>query len=68
MRLLHAGVRRKDGFFATGVLHLWHPEADRAALAGNERKLSAVMAGDRVKARRGMSAMKDGASTVMAAG
>src|SRR5919197_323246 len=24
VRLMHAGVRRKDGRFATGVLHLWH--------------------------------------------
>ena len=46
VRLLHAGVRRKDGVFATGVLHLWHPEADRASLSGNEGKLSAMM-GDR---------------------
>ena len=42
VRLLHAGVRRKDGVFATGVLHLWHPEADRAQLAANERKLVAI--------------------------
>ena len=27
VRLLHAGVRRKDGVFATGVLHLWHPRS-----------------------------------------
>jgi glycosyltransferase involved in cell wall biosynthesis len=29
VRLLNAGVRRKEGAFATGVLHLWHPENDR---------------------------------------
>jgi glycosyltransferase involved in cell wall biosynthesis len=29
VRLLNAGVRRKDGAFATGVLHLWHRENDR---------------------------------------
>ena len=33
VRLLHAGVRRKDGNFATGVLHLWHAEADRSMLS-----------------------------------
>ena len=32
------GVRRKDGIFATGVLHLWHPEADRSHVGGNERQ------------------------------
>ena len=34
VRLLHAGVRRKDGRFATGVLHLWHPQNDRSQFAG----------------------------------
>ena len=41
VRLLHAGVRRKDGAYATGVLHLWHPEADRSQLAENEQRLAA---------------------------
>jgi glycosyltransferase involved in cell wall biosynthesis len=29
VRMLNAGVRRKEGAFATGVLHLWHRENDR---------------------------------------
>ena len=29
VRLLNSGVRRKEGAFATGVLHLWHRENDR---------------------------------------
>lgn len=29
LRLHHAGVRRKDGAYATEVLHLWHQEARR---------------------------------------
>ena len=37
VRLLHSGVRRKDGVFATGVLHLWHAEANRSQLSENER-------------------------------
>ena len=68
VRLLHAGVRRKDGVFATGVLHLWHPEADRSKLEGNERKLSGIVASDRVKATRGMSAVRAAASSAMAKG
>jgi glycosyltransferase involved in cell wall biosynthesis len=63
IRLLHAGVRRKDGTFATGVLHLWHRDADRSQLAENERKLAGVAAGDRIRARRGLSALQ-GASSV----
>lgn len=55
VRLLRAGVRRKDGAFATGVLHLWHPEADRTGLADNERRLDRVLRDDRIRAERGMS-------------
>ena len=55
IRLLHAGVRRKDGNFTTGVLHLWHQEADRAALPENQRRLDAIEASDRVRAIAGMS-------------
>lgn len=58
VRLLHAGVRRLDGNFATGVVHLWHPEADRSALTDNERKLGAIVTGRGVRARRGLSALR----------
>ena len=68
VRLLHAGVRRKDGVFATGVLHLWHGEADRSALPANERKLSDMLTTNRIQARRGLSALKVGASAAMAVG
>jgi glycosyltransferase involved in cell wall biosynthesis len=66
VRLLHAGARRKDGVFATGVLHLWHGEADRSALADNERKLSDIIAGDCVRARRGLSSLQPAASAAPA--
>lgn len=65
VRLLHAGVLRKDGAFATGVLHLWHGEADRSALAANERKLSDMLTTKRIQSRRGLSAIKVGASAVI---
>ena len=68
VRLLHAGVCRKDGVFATGVLHLWHSEADRSALPANERKLSDMLTTNRIQARRGLSAMKVGAPAAMAVG
>jgi glycosyltransferase involved in cell wall biosynthesis len=55
VRLIRAGLRRKDGRFATGVLHLWHREADRSGLDGNERRLAEIIGGDSVKARRGLS-------------
>jgi glycosyltransferase involved in cell wall biosynthesis len=55
IRLLHAGVRRKDGRFATGVFHLWHPEADRSGLMDNQRRLDDLLNSDRVRAQRGLS-------------
>jgi len=58
VRLLRAGLRRKDGVFATGVLHLWHAEADRSRLAENERKLSDIIASANIRAQRGLSALR----------
>jgi glycosyltransferase involved in cell wall biosynthesis len=55
IRMIRAGVLRKDGRFATGVLHLWHAEADRARLADNERMLAEVIDGTRVRAKQGLS-------------
>ena len=55
VRLLHAGVGRKDGRFATGVLHLWHPANDRSQLAANRSRLDEVISSDRVRASRGLS-------------
>ncbi len=55
IRLIRAGVRRKDGRFATGVLHLWHPEADRSRLAENDRQLDEVLHSSRITARCGLS-------------
>lgn len=57
VRLLHAGVRRKDGRFATGVIHLWHTDADRSQVFVNQKKLKALMQSSRVRAERGMSAV-----------
>ncbi len=56
VRLIRAGVRRKDGRYATGVLHLWHPDADRTRLSDNEKRLDAVLASDRVVATKGLKA------------
>lgn len=55
IRMIRASVLRKDGRFGPGVLHLWHPEADRARLAENDRQLDELLGGQRVKAQRGLS-------------
>ncbi len=57
LRLIHAGVRRKDGRLATGVLHLWHAPADRSAFAANRKLLDEVIATRRVRALAGLSAL-----------
>ena len=57
VRLLRSGVRRKDGRFATGVLHLWHPWSDRAQFAANRKRLEETIEGTRVCALRGLSAL-----------
>jgi glycosyltransferase involved in cell wall biosynthesis len=55
IRLIRAGVRRKDGRFASAVLHLWHPEADRSGLSKNDRQLDEVLHSERIAALRGLS-------------
>jgi glycosyltransferase involved in cell wall biosynthesis len=57
VRLIRSGVRRKDGRFATGVLHLWHPESERSRLPDNQGKLDLILHGQRVRALQGLSAL-----------
>jgi glycosyltransferase involved in cell wall biosynthesis len=57
VRLMRAGVRRKDGRFATGVFHLWHPWNDRAQMSTNRKRLDETISGTRVAALRGLSAL-----------
>jgi glycosyltransferase involved in cell wall biosynthesis len=57
VRLLHAGLRRKEGLMATGVLHLWHPDSDRSKLPANQRRLENVLRTDRVRAEQGISSL-----------
>ena len=55
-------MRRKDGAYATGVLHLWHAAADRSQLAENEQRLAGVIDSRRVRAEVGISRLEpDGA-------
>jgi glycosyltransferase involved in cell wall biosynthesis len=67
IRLIRSGVLRKDGRFATGVLHLWHPEADRARLADNERLLADVLDSQRVRAKEGLSRVIEATNAAMPA-
>jgi len=58
VRLLNGGVRRKDGNFATAVLHLWHEEADRSSLPENHDRLIDSLRSGRVRALAGLSTLR----------
>ena len=62
IRLIRAGVGRKDGRYATGLLHLWHREADRSALTANDHRLDELLRSERITARRGLSATAEAAA------
>jgi glycosyltransferase involved in cell wall biosynthesis len=55
VRLLNAGVRRKEGAYATGVLHLWHRENDRAREGVNWERLGARLRSGETRAERGLA-------------
>ncbi len=55
VRLLRSGIKRKDGRFATTVLHLWHPENDRSQLTKNEKRLSDILHCQRLRALQGLN-------------
>lgn len=57
IRLMRAGLRRKDGRFATGVFHLWHPFNDRAQVSVNRQRLDETISSTRIAALRGLSAL-----------
>ena len=57
VRLIRCGVLCKDGRFASGVLHLWHPESDRSQMMQNDRRLADVIAEQRVWATQGLSTL-----------
>ncbi|HEY6258525.1 MAG TPA: glycosyltransferase family 2 protein [Xanthobacteraceae bacterium] len=63
IRVMRSGARRKDGRFATTVLHLWHAENDRSRLPANDWKLDEVIRSDRIKAVAGLSALAASSGT-----
>lgn len=56
IRLIHAGIKRKEGRFAVAVLHLWHPQNDRSKQDLNyQRLLERLRQQDFVSAEKGVS-------------
>lgn len=54
IRLINSGVQHKSGRFHAPVLHLWHRENDRSALAENQARLEALLASGSVVALEGL--------------
>lgn len=54
LRLHNLGRSRKNGFLATEVFHLWHPENSRAHEAANRLRVEQRLAGGQVRAARGL--------------
>lgn len=54
-RLHNAGVQRKNGFWATEVLHLWHAQAARDREGPNYAKVLARLADGTTRAEQGLA-------------
>jgi glycosyltransferase involved in cell wall biosynthesis len=63
VRLINHGTRRKEGAFATGVLHLWHRENDRTFESVNWDRLQQRIAGHEVLAASGLDRYRAGVTS-----
>lgn len=54
IRLLHAGVRHKNGRFSAPVFHLWHREFDRMSLPENQVRLNELLSSREIRAAQGL--------------
>ncbi len=67
LRLHHLGLKRKNGFLATEVLHLWHDESSRDSEELNRERVLLRMKGCMVRAEKGLAELaSDPAPTVTA--
>ncbi|PMS18790.1 glycosyl transferase family 2 [Trinickia dabaoshanensis] len=58
-RLHNAGIGRKNGYLATEVLHLWHPEAARDREGPNHDRVLARLADGTTRAEKGLEERTD---------
>ncbi|MBI5279207.1 MAG: glycosyltransferase [Burkholderiales bacterium] len=54
LRLHHQGLKRKNGFCATEVFHLWHPESDRGRESDNRERVMARMKTGIIRSGKGL--------------
>ncbi|CAA9892276.1 GT2 family glycosyltransferase [Candidatus Methylobacter favarea] len=56
IRMIHSGIKRKEGRFAVSVLHLWHPQNDKGKQELNYRLLmERLVQPDFIFAKKGIS-------------
>jgi glycosyltransferase involved in cell wall biosynthesis len=56
IRLIHAGIKRKEGRFAVPLLHLWHPQNDKSKQDTNyQRLMERLNNEDFIRAKKGVS-------------
>lgn len=65
LRLHHHGLRRRNGFLATEVFHLWHPEHSRTDEAANRQRVQDRMQGRQVRASAGLDQLGGADATVI---
>lgn len=54
VRLINAGIKRKDARFSVPVMHLWHLEGDRSNLDENTQILDSVVSSKSISAKKGL--------------
>ncbi len=67
-RLINAGIYRKEGRYASPVVHLWHPHAELTGYSANDARLQQVIEEGIVKPRIGISTHFDGAEEAASSG
>ncbi len=65
LRLHHRGCRRKNGFLATEVFHLWHRENSREQESANRIRVLQRMQDGRVRAEAGLDELVDDRSATV---
>lgn len=62
LRLSHFGIKRKNGFWATEVYHLWHQEQQRAHASINQQRVVDRMKTHQIVAVKGLDQIEPHAS------
>lgn len=65
LRLHHGGCRRKNGYFATEVFHLWHRQNARDNETGNRERVLRRMQGELVRAEAGLAQLASAAGATV---